>query len=214
MARQTRPAPALLAVVAVVALAVAACGPDDDPVLPTPTGSPATATPTPDPQTPGPEPTEAEPGAGVDPVTDERGLDASEDAGGGGLLTVTDVRIGTHGGFDRIVFEIVGEGDAGWLVHYVDDPRTQGQGAPVGIEGEAVLEVILRGIALPPDVPDREQWEGDRLDGPAGASTIELVEDSIFEGQQVFHIGLPSELPFGVTRLEDPQRIVVEVEHG
>lgn len=201
----------LVALAAAAALALVACGetePGTDPTEPPVTDpEPTEPTPTTDPDEPVDE-------SGVDPVTENRGLDDSMDEGGGGMLTVTDVRIGAHDGFDRIVFEIVGEGAAGWHVHYVDEPRTQGRGDLVDIDGEAFLEVILRGIALPPDVPEREQWDGERLDGPPGATVLELVEDTIFEGQQVFHIGLPERRPFGATRLDDPQRIVVEIDHG
>lgn len=155
-----------------------------------------------------------EPDQDVQPLVEQRTLEDSTEEAGGHLLTVTDVRVGTHSGFDRIVFEIAGEGSAGWLVRYVDEPRTQGRGDIVDIDGQAFLQVIIRGVALPPDAPDQDPWDDERIAGPAGGQVVELVDDGIFEGQHVFHVGLRDRRPFGVARLDDPQRIVIEVDHG
>ena len=155
-----------------------------------------------------------EPDQDTEPLVEQRTLEDSTEEAGGHLLTVTDVRIGTHAGFDRVVFEVAGEGPAGWLVHYVDEPRTQGRGDIVDIDGQAFLEVIIRGVALPPDAPDQDPWGGERIAGPEAGQVVELVDDGIFEGQHVFHIGLRDRQAFGVVRLEDPQRIVVEIDHG
>lgn len=207
-----------------VALSLAAvltlAGCSEDPTVPDPseeTGDPdADGTPAPD-ETEEPDgdadapPDDAD--TAVQPLTGERSTETRIEEGAGGLLTVTDVRIGAHEGFDRIVFELAGEGTAGWHIGYVAEPVTQGQGAPVDIAGAAFLEIIIRGVALPADAPEHEPWDGERLTGPEGAQVMELVDDTIFEGQHVFHVGLPEEMPFGVVRLDDPQRLVVEIEH-
>ncbi|WP_324277184.1 AMIN-like domain-containing (lipo)protein [Blastococcus brunescens] len=69
-------------------------------------------------------------------------------------MTLTDVSLGGHDGFDRIVFELAGEGEAGWRVGYVDQPRAQGSGAPVPVPGAAALEITLTNVALPGDAPE------------------------------------------------------------
>lgn len=208
----------LIALSLVAALVLPGCG--NDPTVPEPAEEPAE--PGADATTVPEEPEEPEedaddpagdPDTAVDPLTDERSLDARTEEGTGGMLTVTDVRIGAHEGFDRIVLEIAGEGTAGWHIDYVAEPTTQGQGAPVDITGEAFLRIIVRGVALPPDAPEHDPWDGERLEGPPGSSVTELVDDSIYEGQHVFHVGLPEESPFGVVRLVDPQRLVIEIEH-
>lgn len=197
-----------------VALALAGCGDAPDPAVPDPVDDPAVPAPdsSPDPE---PDPGETDPAPDpdtVEPLTVDRGLDVSTDEGGGSLLTVTDVRIGSHAGFDRVVFEIAGQGPAGWHVAYVDQPATPGQGAAVDIGGEAFLGIFIRGVAMPPDAPDHDRWDGERLTGPAGAGVVELVDTGIFEGQQDFYVGVREKAPFGVVRLDDPQRIVVEIE--
>ena len=63
----------------------------------------------------------------------EGSTEASVAVGEGPPVTLTDVRLAAHGEFDRIVFEVAGEGEAGWRVAWADDPRAQGSGAPVEV---------------------------------------------------------------------------------
>ena len=64
---------------------------------------------------------------------------------------MTDIRVGRHDGFDRVVIEVGGTGIPGWDARYVDDPRSQGSGDPVEVDGAAVLQVGVTGIGLPTD---------------------------------------------------------------
>ncbi|MGY1840457.1 MULTISPECIES: AMIN-like domain-containing (lipo)protein [unclassified Modestobacter] len=134
-------------------------------------------------------------------------------AGEGPQVAVTDVRLGAHPGFDRMVFEVAGEGEAGWRIGYTDDPRAQGSGAPIDVPGDAVLGVTLTNIALPGDAPEGVQpWGGPDRQQLPGASTLQaLVEDTVYEGHHTFFAGLDAERPFAVSRLSSPQRIVVDV---
>lgn len=56
-------------------------------------------------------------------------------------LVLTDVRVGDHVGFDRIVLEFAGNGTPGWVVNYVDEARLDGSGKAVTLGGEAVLDI-------------------------------------------------------------------------
>lgn len=126
-------------------------------------------------------------------------------------ITVTDVRVARHTGFDRVVFEIGGDGQAGWLIGYDDDPRSDGSGDPVDVAGNAALRVAITNVAMPDDAPAGvTSWEGD-LDGPAGGAVTEVIDDQIFEGLHVFFVGVDRERPFVVARLSDPQRIVIDI---
>jgi hypothetical protein len=51
----------------------------------------------------------------------------------------------------------------------------------------------------------------ERLEGPGDGPILEIVEDTIFEGQHVFFVGLDEERPFRIARLDDPQRVVIDV---
>lgn len=131
----------------------------------------------------------------------------------GGFVAVTDVRVGTHDGYDRVTFEVEGEGLAGWTVEYDAEPKAQGSGLPIDVAGETALTVALTQVWLPPDAPaDIDQWSGD-VAGPEGGVVLEVIEDTVFEGLHTFAIGLDEELPFQVRRFEDPQRVVIDIFH-
>jgi hypothetical protein len=177
--------------------------PADEPVDPG-TGSPE-ASPSPDPVDDSDEPA---PLAG-EPSTGEQRVDATA-----GTVAVTEVRVAAHDGFDRVVLEIAGDGEAGWWVSYVDAARTAGKGDTVPLEGDAVLSVAIQGATLPPELSDDvEPWIQQRTRGP-GARVLEVAGDTVFEGVHGIFIGLDRERPFVVERLDDPQRVVVDVHDG
>ena len=182
----------------------------EEPEEPTDTGEPEEPTDTEDAEEP-------EDGDELDDGTEMLAGDLTtgpeEAAGESGTLAVTDVRVATHDGFDRIVFETAGDGVPGWFVDY-GEPTAQGSGEVVDVEGEVVLRVSIRMVTLPPDLPDDlEVWDGERLDGPAGGVVTEVVEDSIYEGYHNFFVGLDDERPFLVDRFEGPNRVVIDIPH-
>ncbi len=135
----------------------------------------------------------------------------SEQEPSGGPLTVTAVRVARHKGYERVVFELAGQaGQAGWRVEYVDEPRAQGSGDPVAVEGDAVLSVLVTGTGYPMDTGQEEV-----ADDPALPGGLEVVADvvlgAVFEGQYEAFIGTSGRQPFRVFRLADPERVVVDV---
>lgn len=158
-----------------------------------------TATPTPD---------EVDQGG---PAFGEASTTARE-AGEGNGLTVVDVRTGTHDGYDRVVFELAGEGTVGWRVRYDDAPATQGEGEPVELAGDATLAVVLENVGYPFDTGEQE-YAGDRNPAPGHPQVQELQLGGVFEGYYDAFIGTAERAPFRVFRLSDPQRVVVDVQH-
>jgi LPXTG-motif cell wall-anchored protein len=130
-----------------------------------------------------------------------------------GLLAITDVRVGTHDGFDRVTFETAGEGHAGWRIRYDDSPVEAGRGEPIDVEGNTTLSVVLSFMAMPGDEPEGTAMFEDDVAGPEGGVIHEIVNDLVFEGEQPFYIGLDEELPYVVARLEDPNRVVIDIMH-
>ena len=127
----------------------------------------------------------------------------------GDPVTVTEIRIGRHDGFDRVVFEVDGGGTPGWDVRYVDDPASQGSGDPIDVDGAAALQVVLTGIGLPDDT-GVEEWSGPNpLSVGATETVTEVAWDATFEGQSVAFVGTTAETPFRVYLLENPVRVVV-----
>jgi hypothetical protein len=152
--------------------------------------------------------------AGAAPLAADETTERSEREAVDAQLTVTDVRVGTHDGFDRVVVELVGDGEVGWFVEYVDEATSQGSGLPVDVDGEAFLSVAIHGVLLPPDAPeDHELWAEERIAGPPGGIVTEVVDDTIFEAIHLLFVGLDDEVPYRIERFEDPQRVVIDLVH-
>ncbi|MCZ2838260.1 AMIN-like domain-containing (lipo)protein [Modestobacter sp. VKM Ac-2985] len=125
-------------------------------------------------------------------------------------LTVTAVRAAEHEGYDRVVFELAGSGTPGWQVEYVDAPSSQGSGAAVEVPGAAFLQVTLQGTSYPYETGAEEVARGPV--SVSGTDTVQgVVYDATFEGTSVAWIGTSAEVPFRVSALSDPTRLVVEV---
>jgi hypothetical protein len=141
--------------------------------------------------------------ADVDFDTAEPSADAS--------VTVTDIRIGRHDGFDRVVFEVAGTGTPGWNVQYVDAPSSQGSGEPIDVAGHAPLQVTLTGAGYPYDTGVQEFPAGDPLAGSGTKIVTEAVYDSTYEGTSVAFVGTEKRTAFRVYLLDSPTRVVLEV---
>ena len=126
--------------------------------------------------------------------------------------TLVDVRTARHEGFDRVVFRFDGARTPGVHVEYIDQPVRQcGSGNPVQIAGDAWLEIRLEPSNAhtqqgQPTVTDRE-----RMPGLPNLKELELTCD--FEAQVAWVLGLASPNEYRVLELENPARLVVDVQH-
>lgn len=146
----------------------------------------------------------------VEPLPGEATTEPSQaEPEGEELLSVVDVRVGTHVGFDRVTFESEGDGQLGWFVQYEENPTSDGSGDPIDFRGETALQVVLTGVAMPPDT-DAETFFDD-VAGPEGSIVNEVINDSIFEGNHNFVIGLDEQVPYRIARLSDPNRVVIDL---
>jgi hypothetical protein len=127
-----------------------------------------------------------------------------------GALTVTDVRISVQEGFDRVVLETEGDGEAGWAVSYVDEAISDRDGRSVPVAGAAVLRLSLTGIGPDGDPAGAAAFEDD-LPGLDDGIILEVVNDGVFEGQHTFFVGLDEQLPFRVLRVDEPKGVVLDV---
>jgi hypothetical protein len=143
--------------------------------------------------------------ADIDPDTQQQSADAA--------VTVSDIRIGSHDGFDRVVFEVGGTGTPGWDVQYVDAATSQGKGDSVEVDGDAVLQVTLTGVGYPYDT-QVEEYATRRLTEPGTPVVTEVVFDSTYEGTTLAFIGTEGKNPFRTYALENPTRVVVEISHS
>jgi hypothetical protein len=205
------------------------------PTEPTP-DEPAPDDPAPEEPTRDPQPDEgADPGPAPGGTADADGADGTDGAEAGAPaldaeastddrvqapegaadLVVTEVRVGTHDGFDRVVIDVGGEGRAGWFTELGADAFEDGSGAVVDVAGGAVLTIFVNAVAFPPDLPDPDvKWDGVTVAAPPGARVLTEVVDSVtFEGQHQLFIGLTEPVPYRIVRLDDPQRIVIDLVH-
>ena len=124
------------------------------------------------------------------------------------LAQLVDVRVGSHPGFDRVVFEFDGPLPTDHDVRHVTRLRRGGSGHAVRVAGSAVLQATFQGARLyrsgEPTAPVRRAH-------PA-TNVITTVSAGEFEAVVAYGIGLMEREPFTVTTLRNPSRVVVDVE--
>jgi hypothetical protein len=202
---------ALLAPVLVV-LALAACGGNDDE-----TTEPGATTVTTTVEVTTTEPvTTTVPPATTEPATPPgppfSRAPAAAAAGSTRLALLADVRLGTHEGYERIVFEFLPGSRPGYRVRYVRPPIVEdASGMVVDVDGEAFLSIRIEpasGFDLTGDLG--EVYTGPtRIDGDGEIE--ELVRTGDFEAVLNWVAGLEERVPFRVLRLAGPPRLVVDV---
>lgn len=142
--------------------------------------------------------------ADASPDTADPSADAS--------LTVSDVRVGRHDGFDRVVFELGGTGTPGWRVEYVQDAVDDPSGQVLDVDGDGTLQVILTGTGYPTDTGVPEYAGANPLRVGGTESVEEVWLRGVFEGQTLAFVGVDDDAtPFRVYLLQDPVRVVLEV---
>jgi hypothetical protein len=141
-------------------------------------------------------------GANTDP--DEQSGDFDEGR------KVTNVRVGDHSDqlFDRVVFDLSGDGDPGWFAAYTDTATQQGSGEEVDVPGQAIITVSLRGINWTDQ--DLPEYDGSPVDGPGG-SIVAVRWGGSFEGETQVFVGTTGRLPFRLGLARDPNRVYMDV---
>lgn len=146
-------------------------------------------------------------GASTSPSSAEPSNPAMEPA------ELTRVRLGSHDGYERIVFEFQGE-LPGYEVRYLDsEPAEDGSGDAVDVRGSEFLSVRIHpasGYRMTDDGYETIYTGPKRITG-AGAPILELVRTGDFEAQSTWTAGLDRQRPFVVSTLSSPPRIVVDV---
>lgn len=221
----TRRSARLLTLTAVAALAVplTACSGDDGgtptetvtvTVGPDEGGDGESAPPSDEPTTPVVETPAAEPLDDAAPDDDAPfpANTAPDTNRGSGLVSVTDMRFGRQVGYDRLVIDLGGSGEPSWRAEYVDEARGQGSGLVVDVDGEAVIELNLQGVTYPGEDGAPPYAGPDVIVAPPGGAIREVVLDSIFEGTMQVVVGVSAETPFRVFLLEDPTRVILDVQ--
>jgi hypothetical protein len=132
-------------------------------------------------------------------------------ASAGAFLSPVNLRFGVHDGYDRVVLDLEGTGQPGWVSQYVTEPRAEGSGSVISLAGTAYLQTTVKGVTYPTE-PGAKPYIGPQRFSPASAGVVkEVVYGDVFEGQAEVYIGLASKQPFRVFLLENPTRIVIDI---
>jgi hypothetical protein len=146
-----------------------------------------------------------------------------ETGGDHGVFTnLTDVRVGAHNGFDRIVFEFAAPkpnpGGAGGVPFYeirqarppfTEDPSD----LPLQVEGEAFVRVVMQG-ATGYDFDGNSTYAGPHTLTAGFGTLTQAVEGGDFEATMTWILGLSRPTCWHVQELHDPDRLVIDFQHA
>src|ERR1051326_5704584 len=158
--------------IAALAVLLAACGSTSPAALVSPSANPSTAAPSqqPSPASPASSPLACLPAQG----------------GTASRATITDVRVGTHAGYDRVVVEFT-DGMPAYKLAWQDPSTFVGpaSGIPIAVAGTAGIHLYIYGMDIPPTYQ-----HGTNMSTPAYPVLAQVVVLGVFEGQADLAIGL------------------------
>ncbi len=125
---------------------------------------------------------------------------------------ITDVRVGTHAGYDRVVFEFAsGLPDVkieGVLPPMYADPS----GLPIEVAGSGFLQLTLHGgTKVTPS--GGVTYAGPTNFEPGFDRLLQLIEGGDFEAVSTWYLGLDGGSCIRVLTLSAPSRLVIDIEH-
>ena len=125
---------------------------------------------------------------------------------------ITDVRVGTHDGYDRIVFEFAA-GIPQTVIDAVLPPfYADPSGLPIDVSGTAFLRVVMTGgTKVSPS--GGTTYAGPTSFEPDFDQLAQLVEGGDFEAVSTWYLGLKGGGCLRVLTLADPSRLVIDIEH-
>lgn len=130
------------------------------------------------------------------------------------LANITDVRVGTHADYDRVVFEFA-DGLPEITLDRATPPFTHdASGMPIEVDGSSFLHLTMRG-GTKQTADGTSSYDGPTELDPAFPMLLDLVEGGDFEGQSTWYLGLAGEACTRVIQLIDDgsARLVIDVEH-
>jgi hypothetical protein len=128
------------------------------------------------------------------------------------VANIVDVRIGSHSGFDRVVFEFE-QGTPELTLSRAEPPFvSDGSGLPVEVDGASFLALVMRGGSKQTD-EGTSSYDGPTDFADGGPALVHLVEGGDFERQSTWYFGLAAEDCVRVLLLDDPHRLVIDIEH-
>ena len=129
-----------------------------------------------------------------------------------GVASIVDVRVGTHDGYDRVVFEFE-QGMPELTLDRAEPPFSEdASGLPMEVDGDAFLGLRMRGGSKQTDA-GTSSYDGPTDFSPGFPTLVHLIEGGDFERQSTWYLGLAGESCVRVLLLDAPPRLVIDVEH-
>jgi len=195
-----------------MSLALAACSGGPGTGSPTPSGTPgASPSGNASPSAPG----SADSSASAAPTDDQGPFACALPIASDGTVVraqITDIRVGTHSGYDRIVFEFA-DGIPPYRIEdamppFIQDPS----GLPMNVSGSAFWKITLNGgTIVSPD--GGVTYDGPTTFTPGFPKLVELARGGDFEAVSTWYIGLSDISCIRVQTLTAPSRLVVDIQH-
>jgi hypothetical protein len=146
----------------------------------------------------------------------------AESGGNDGVyMNLTDVRVGAHNGFDRVVFEFEAPdpnpaGNGGiprFQIATAKPPFTQDPSdLPIAVEGDAFARIVFQG-ASGYDFDGNATYGGPRRLTPGFGTLAQVVEGGDFEATMTWILGLSRPTCWEVSELHNPERLVIDFHH-
>lgn len=137
------------------------------------------------------------------------------------FTNLTDVRVGAHDGYDRIVFEFVapkpnpgGKGGVPYFeIRQAKPPFTADpSGEPLDVFGDAFVHIVMQG-ATGYDFDGKPTYAGSRTLTPGFGTLAQVVEGGDFEATLNWVLGLSRPTCWDTQVLHNPDRLVVDFHH-
>jgi hypothetical protein len=137
------------------------------------------------------------------------------------FVHLTDVRVGTHAGFDRVTFEFVPSSDAPpaiptYQLDAASPPFVEdGSGNPIELEGSHFARLIFHGASGAKLSGETVMltYQGPKEIKPGFTVLTEVQETGDFEATLSWALGLSRSSCWKVVELSDPLRVVIDLPH-
>lgn len=121
-----------------------------------------------------------------------------------------DLRVGDHDSFYRVVAEFTGEGTMGYDASWEEKPSYDGSGEPIPVGKPTSLVVTVHGSLTPGSEAEIQQMYQGKDPLPLGP--LVALDGGTFEGDTMLVIGMDKQRPVHLQWLENPTRLVIDVQ--
>jgi hypothetical protein len=132
------------------------------------------------------------------------------DPSNNGGAQLVDVRVGSHGTYDRVTFEFTGQATVPeFAIRTVTTPTEDGSGEPLSLHGNSYAEIVFQ-HASGYDLYYQPTYKGPEDFVPNFKDLAELRQAGDFERVLSWAFGLNHSACWHVTELENPVRLAVD----